>query len=314
MASTELKVVASACPRRSESTTTVYRFTETQSLEKEFRRIAREQMLGAINVFDDPSIGTDEAIHEARKRCKMLRALLRLIRPAIGKTYARESNWFRLASRRLGDLRDNDAMLEAYNLFGLELDDVPSHLLEAVSDSLQSRAVITTECGCTPETRIAEFQADMQKALDRLPSWAWNGNSEKALAKGFRRTYRDGRQAGKLAHRLATDEALHRWRKRAKDHLYHSRLLRDRWNASVAGRIPRIRELTELLGDDHDLMVLRATIMEDPGFSTVRQSIGIGGLINYIDRRRRKMQRNAFKVGQRLYRQPPSKLTRDLIG
>ena len=64
-----------------------------ESLRKNVRRIARNQMEGASKHLSGPhKWSRDEAVHEARKRFKKIRAVLRLVRPVIDEKGYREEN------------------------------------------------------------------------------------------------------------------------------------------------------------------------------------------------------------------------------
>ena len=56
-----------------------------------------------------------EKIHQIRKRCKKLRAVLRLVRPGLSEFYASENAFFRDAARVLSPLRDTQSVLDAYD-------------------------------------------------------------------------------------------------------------------------------------------------------------------------------------------------------
>ena len=95
---------------------------------------------------------------------------------------------------------------------------------------------------------------------DRLPSWPLDDLGFDDLAPGFRRAYRRGRKAMRALDHAPSDEGFHEWRKRVKDHRYHLELLRDLWPAQMKARRGEVKALGELLGDEHDLTVLRATL------------------------------------------------------
>src|ERR687888_223363 len=66
-----------------------------------------------------------------------------------------------------------------------------------------------------------------------------------------------GGAAGPAAVRAEpADAAVHEWRKRSKDLWYHLRLLRDGRREVLAPAADRAHELSDLLGDHHDLAVL----------------------------------------------------------
>jgi CHAD domain-containing protein len=70
-------------------------------------------------------------------------------------------------------------------------------------------------------------------------------------------SYRRGRQAFTRARGTREMEDLHAWRKRVKDLWYHERLLASTCGPTVRGHAKDLDRLSDLLGDDHDLAVLR---------------------------------------------------------
>jgi hypothetical protein len=57
-------------------------------LVREVRRVAREQLEGALKeVLTVGQQGRSTAVHEARKHIKKVRALIRLLRPAMGRCF-----------------------------------------------------------------------------------------------------------------------------------------------------------------------------------------------------------------------------------
>jgi CHAD domain-containing protein len=104
----------------------------------------------------------------------------------------------------------------------------------------------------------------------------------------------------------ATSAAFHQWRKRAKYHRYHLRLLQDAWPPVVRAHRRQANELTDLLGDDHDLAVLRQDLLAEPErFGGARLVAALCGL---LDRRRAELQAAAHGVGQRCFAEDPEHL------
>ena len=85
-----------------------FELNSDESLRKNIRRIARDQMDKALERLTGPHEGSpDEAVHEARKSFKKIRAVLRLVRPVIDEESDREENTcFRNAGRPLTEVRD----------------------------------------------------------------------------------------------------------------------------------------------------------------------------------------------------------------
>src|SRR6202012_1419562 len=86
---------------------------QDKSLRRSIRKIAF-QHFEKIHASLSNSKNDFESIHVARKNFKRLRALLRLVRPAIGESrYKGENEEFRTASRPLSEIRDAKALVEA---------------------------------------------------------------------------------------------------------------------------------------------------------------------------------------------------------
>src|SRR5262249_36140283 len=98
-----------------------------ETLRKGILRIARKQMDKALEQLTGPHKGSrDEAVHEARKCFKKVRAGLRLVRPLIGEKAFREENvCFRDAGRPLTEVRDARIFIET-------LDHLADHFKEHV--------------------------------------------------------------------------------------------------------------------------------------------------------------------------------------
>ena len=91
-------------------------FHVNESLAKGTKRLARKQMDRALDQLSVPtrSVG-DEAVHDARRRFKRIRALLRLVRKSLGKRrYNRENACFRDAGRPLTEVRDAQVLVVTF--------------------------------------------------------------------------------------------------------------------------------------------------------------------------------------------------------
>jgi CHAD domain-containing protein len=106
-----------------------------------------------------------------------------------------------------------------------------------------------------------------------------------------------------------TSEAFHEWRKRVKYHRYHVRMLRDAWPAILDPWREQLHQLSDLLGEDHDLAVLGGTLERYGAFDEAVDRSAISAL---IDRRRTELQARAHPLGERLLAEKPGRLVRRL--
>jgi hypothetical protein len=67
----------------------------------------------------------------------------------------------------------------------------------------------------------------------------------------------------------------------------------------------RAHELSDLLGDDHDLGVLRAYVEVHP--QLIEDAAARAALLAVLDRRRDELRRRALKRGRRLHKRSPKR-------
>lgn len=264
------------------------------------RRAVREQMDRALADLDRPD--RHEAVHEFRKRCKKIRALLRLFRGAMGDAYARENRWFRDAARKLSELRDATSLLET--CVGLaDSGDIRarSGLLQPAREALALRRTRLVEAK-ELEERLEACREMTREGRGRVVDWSLDEEGFQGLAAGLEKTYRRARKGLPRAYRNSTTEAFHEWRKRVKYHRYHLRLLRDVWRPVLDPWREELHRLSDLLGEDHDLAVFGRTLEDSSYLEGVDHRAEIAEL---IEGRRRKLQEEARPLGERLFAESP---------
>lgn len=286
-----------------------YRLERRESIRAGVRRVVREQIDRAL---DDLGGDGDRAaaIHQARKRFKKVRGVLRLIRAELGDVYHREDVWYRDAARHLASARDADAMLLAFDTLIAGLGpQPPAERWQPIRDLLERHRQQLTEAQAGLDEQRKAVLAALRQARTRLDDWAIRRDGFDAIAAGITAVYRRGRRALDHVASTPTDELLHECRKQAKYHWYHVRLLQGVDRAAMRQRRRRLRRLSEMLGDDHDLALLRRLVVKEA--DCLRQSSAeVHLLLDALDRRRHRFVANALALGRRLYKQKPGKLRR----
>lgn len=286
-----------------------YVFQVEESVEAGVRRIATELIDDSISRIEDPGQDRHTTVHEVRKNCKKMRGLLRLARPALGdEIYAEENARFRDAARSLSALRDAEAMIETYDeLMGIFGELVDLRRFNTIRDELERRKARIAEDTGDLERRLEAFLLEMRDALERVQSWEFHAEGFDALAGGFRRVYGRGRREMARAYKDPTTEHVHEWRKRAKYHWYHARLLQYVWRPVVSPLADELDVLSDLLGDEHNLAVLEAMLLAQPAaFGDERV---IQATLGLIGRRRAELREMAWPLGQRIYAEKPRAIT-----
>lgn len=247
-----------------ERTDMSYQFTsDDKSVQAAVRRVALDQIDAAIAEMDDAELPREKAVHQVRKRCKKLRALVRLIRPGFAD-YARENADFRDLARTLGGVRDQDVLIETCKKIGAHYGkDADAEALEAVQSALLAEKQDAAKHAALDD-RLAAFRDGMLQARQRAQCWIIEGDGFSALSTGLQKTLKQAASAMATARDEPAAGHMHEWRKHVKYHWYHARLLRGIWPATMQAHVAAASELADLLGDHHDLTVLRERLTKHP--------------------------------------------------
>jgi CHAD domain-containing protein len=288
-----------------------FRIKPDESASRAVRRIAREQ-LGKIRAgVDQQPQERDEAVHDARKRFKKLRALLKLVRDEISeKTYRKENVCFRDTARPLSEVRDARVLVEALDELGQHFHEAPAGELRQAREALLHRQGETARRVLDEQRVLADVAVVARQARKRVKGWAPRAGDWSVLKAGLQRTYRQGRDALTVAHAASTDANLHEWRKRVKDLWHQLEILEPARPDLLEGLVNMAHELADRLGDDHDLVVLAETTSDL--FRTEGDGAHGAELSRLIQRRRGEHQKAAFHLGDELYRDRPKDFVRRL--
>jgi CHAD domain-containing protein len=274
------------------SNSRAYRLRADEPLPKGVARVARGRIDHAIDELSGTSKSSpEEAVHNARKDIKKLRALLRLIRGELGKdTYRRENDAFRAAAAELAGTRDADVMVATIDDLGLDAA-VSGPLRQALeAHRLRTGAGGREQAGARAVEMLGEARA-------RVADWPLEHDGFEALEPGLQRMYRRGRRDYRALREEVSVEGLHEWRKRAKELWYHHSLLEFVWKPVMSAVADQAHDLSDRLGDDHDLALLLAWAQE--------HAEAPPPLVEAVATRRAALQADAFDLGARLYADRP---------
>ena len=229
-----------------------------EDVAKGVRRIAIEQIKGALRDADDPK-AQDAAPHAIRKRCKKLRGLLRLVRGSFDD-YAVEQRALRDAARKLAGVREAGAHLETLSrLCARDSGLYPGPDFEQARSwlQLQRDAVVraSREQDCMQEARSM-----LLAQRGRITQWTLQEQGFDAIEGGLVGNYRSARRALAAACDDPSAHHLHELRKYVKYHRIHLDLLHKRWPRPLMAFVHEAEDLGEFLGDHHDIEVLLTTL------------------------------------------------------
>src|SRR5690349_2501354 len=262
------------------------------------RRIATGQL---DNVADDLDVSDEQAVHEARKSFKRLRAVVRLSRDQLGdETRQRENETFRDAGRELSGARDARVLVET-------LDKLDGEAFAGLRAALVADYEQATGAGDRPDE--AAVRNAVGEARVRVEAWPLNGEGTAALAPGLERIQKRGRRAYRAAAKDPSTEHLHDLRKRTKDLWHAAQILRPAAPKRLKRLADDAHDLSDLLGDDHDLATLSEAADRHASTLTREQREQLGAL---IAKRRNKLQKKALRRARTLYATKPRKLAKTI--
>jgi hypothetical protein len=286
-----------------------YRLKLGEQVPEGVKRIVSEEIEAAVRqLAGEGDADRDEAIHEARKNVKKIRALLRLMRPELGEIYRRENRFFREAALQLSQFRDAGAMIETFDALRRKYrGELVRGRLAGIRRGLIARKQEAEKQGNIQEAR-SRTAAALRRSAKRVETWPLSAGGFAALAPGLEATFRRGRQALARARKHPLPENYHEWRKRVKDHWHHVRLLEGVWDGTMPAYERRLKDLETWLGEDHNLAILRDKVMAGPGFYGREAEIDL--FVKLAGKYSKELRSDALTLGARIYDAKPGLFTR----
>ena len=282
-----------------------YRFELDEPLADAVRRVLKAQARSIAAALAEKG-ALAARVHRSRKGLKRLRAVLILLRPALDEAVVGcEITFYRDLGRALAGARDAqgrvDALAALDRRFAVEPDAVAA--IAAIEARLSAQRS-SAERTLGPARRQALI-AGLEDAHRRLDTLRLDAVTVDTLAAGAAISYRAARRAMKRAYRTGDDERFHGWRKHTQRHGRHLRLFNPVWPEMLAARAATARQIAALLGEDHDLTLLRQSLDETSSSQTLMVETLCGN-------RQTELRAQARPLGRRLYAEPPDHLVSSL--
>jgi hypothetical protein len=244
-----------------------YKIAKSGRVGRDLKRAAAHEIVRAKKVLarkarKSPRASPGSGVHEARKCIKKTRALLRLAKSGLGpKKFKRENRFFRDAAREIRAVRDAVALVEA-------LDSVSHRYFDSRRPEIASkfRRILAGDARKLGRTVVAEGVLErtakrLDSKLKRVKQWKLRDFKWKDAVRGRRRASKACKRAFEAARANPGEENFHEWRKRAKDFLHESLLLRD-GRPKHRKRIETVQTLTAVLGEDRDIAMLETAAVQ----------------------------------------------------
>jgi CHAD domain-containing protein len=283
-----------------------FRLNRDQPIGPQLRRLIQREMTAAVALLGTAEPG-DAAIHEARVCVKKSRAILRLLQPALCSDYRRETKQLRGAGDALSTLRDADATEETLNALRNRYPTaISSAALAGIAGGLRARKQVAR---ARSKDSLATARRGLADSARSTPSSVERVATVRRVRKGMVRGYRRARRALRQVAPDSDVARFHLWRRRVKDHWYQIRLV-ERFSPALRTRAKALRRLEALLGDDHNLALLRDLILAAPDRYGSARSTAL--VLGCIARRQAVLRRRALDLGHRLFPDPPGAFARSL--
>lgn len=273
------------------------------------RRIAAQEVRDALADIRDEKQPVDYLVHELRKRCKKLRALVRLMRPGFDG-YRQANVFFRDIGRRLSAHRDARVMSDLVDQLSRNEDDSESEV-SAAERWYGLRCELAEDHA---EGLLKEVEQSFAAAALDIERWNVEGVTRQDIADGLAKTLtRANNCHEELVRHPDTPPVrlFHEWRKRCKYHRLQLDLLEDWLPRRERERSGRFDEVASLIGDSHDCSVLLEDIASEPAY--LKERVDVRQLSTALLQRRRKLRRNALRAADGLFDDDPQDTAKHLV-
>ncbi len=291
-----------------------YRVQFNEPLGKGWQRMVREQIELAVDLLGSAE-NIDGAIHETRKSMKRVRALLKLLRPGLSASdYKRENRRYRDIGRLLAGVRDQAVLMATAQMLskessGKERAACDAFVLQLIrqgkGDAPDRKSAMVDDARGERDLRVREALAALQGAAKSLGNLRFKEDSFAVVRRGIERSYRDARNGMKQAFGSGADEDFHLWRMAVQAHWRHMLLITGAWPELFAARAQLAKEISDLLGLDHDLFVLIALAR-----TVGEQGDGEGGgnaMVHAARERQGEIRKELEIKGAALFAEPASR-------
>jgi CHAD domain-containing protein len=266
------------------------------------RRVACAQLDSASAGIASPP-DRHRGVHDARKCLKRLRSLLVLIEPGLPEpVYLSLTERLRTIAKSLAPARDAQALLDAIAKLGKDpTGDDDGTAIRGLTAWLQQQR------RAAEQSLEGNMAADAMRGLfglrPAMANLAVYPDAFRPVAQGLRDSYRAGRSAFKHAFATRDDEAFHDWRKTLQRHWRHMQLLAPCWPSELSARAELSRNLSQILGDDHDLAQL-VKLVSAPTmvFASPEDT---AAFVKRCRKRQKALRREAQSRGARLFVERP---------
>jgi CHAD domain-containing protein len=279
-----------------------FRLNPDRPVSSEIHRIVLRQLDAAtaeLTSVGDPE--SDEAVHDARRRVKKVRAVIRLMHPGLRKALRVVDRDLHDVNRLLAPIADGQGIIATFDALALRYHKrLPARVVASIRRGLVERG--------SQMDRRARSDRVLQTAVTilrgewrRIDQWPPGKKGFRALASGLKRSFRRSRSAMRTTWRSPTVAHYHGWRRLVKNHWFHVRLLESRCGNQLGGDERRLEALDGVLGEYHNLNLLCDVLVHQRYISRA----GTDRCLQAVSGYQRVLQQQAQRIGTAVYREKP---------
>lgn len=276
-----------------------------EHLPDEVKRLIEEQITLALENLYAAKDDISWSVHEIRKSFKKIRAILRMVRYELGHhSYKSKNIIFRDLGRILAPLRDSDVFIGTWQYLSPALKGKISHQqISGTMRKIKNRQKKILYSFMKDKSTLTMLKRTLQQEKSEISNLPLEKNDFSLFHKGILRIFERGRNEMKQAQLLRTTKNLHNWRKRVKYLWYHIQLLQNIWPGVLSEYEAILKELADILGEEHDLADLKSLISSDKFVPNKEYLIKI---IEVLQQERYQKQEAAWPLGLRIYNEKPA--------
>ncbi|MFH5883844.1 CHAD domain-containing protein [Halalkalibaculum sp. DA3122] len=275
-----------------------YALATDESIDEGIKRIYTDRLQQIIPTIRPPHQNLHEAIHDARRGFKFMRALIRLIKFSLEpEAYEQQNHMFRDMGRFVSELRDLHVFILLMQYVARESHSVrPQDIEEGLNILQQQEKELLEEA--RDQHRFEDMADRLEEVQNAFTEQQGLPDQQSLLFPGLKEIYKKGRENYFRADEEGTKEQFHEWRKQVKYFMNAFQVLAHFWPGKLDIKGKSLAQLSDYLGEEHDLALLD-DLLVDQDF---RRHLGnIKAMRSYVDQKRSFLQRSALNLGGFIY-------------
>lgn len=278
---------------------TLFRIRRHRPLRKTLRKVFAE-LVSRVEKELAVSPLPPNAVHEARKSVKRLRALVSLVAHDLGKEAKVFDRCLRDVNRVLSDVRDATVALTTLDALAIAADQGLANDFAAARAALDRRLAAVHEHAFDVDRDVLVPLKVLRRQWQRHE---WSSDEWGILEPNLRMTYREGRRMLREIDAGAPAERLHDLRKLVKRTQYHAEFLMPIGAPRMQTEHDEWEQLADHLGHHHDLWVLEQLLRTTTTRDLTRVSRSL--ILGEIRHRVRQTEEQIHQWAPLLYAERP---------